>query len=132
MMIAGCGGAGTGLSPAPSGVDITGWPSVGEPSAATEGTAFPACPGDRLLAAVRGGLPIADGRSWASVAVQNCAGGYARVFATPTAAVEGERELVFLHDAGGSWTVVASGTGLRCGADGDQEVATACRALGLS
>jgi hypothetical protein len=61
-----------------------------------------------------------------SAVVQDCRGGYARVYAVPAA---GGAVQVFLRDDGGRWVLLARGRELDC--DGRHpDLAEACRALG--
>lgn len=63
-----------------------------------------------------------------SAVVQDCRGGYARVYAVP-AATGADSVQAFLRDDGGRWVVFAHGRELDC--DGRHpELAEACRALG--
>lgn len=77
-----------------------------------------------------------------AVSVEECANGYARVFAIPDdstcnpGSVDSEcfeNEQVFLIDRGGSWEVLAYGTGIECANEPmlTPDLAAACQALGL-
>ncbi len=98
-----------------------------------------ACTSDALLAAVADLFPDNDRWNPTGVDVAECQAGYARVFVVPDLSVctsEApeclEHEQVFLHDNGGRWEYLDSGTGISCQ---DQptpaSVAKACEALGL-
>ena len=70
-------------------------------------------------------------RAWASVDIQECRNGYARVYAH-LRGMPGEAEQVFLRDVDGSWQVITSGTGITCSdQDISPELKDACGALGL-
>jgi hypothetical protein len=93
-----------------------------------------------MLDVIRAEIPIgAEGVFWGFVDVQECQGGYARVFAhvegtpPPGTSLE-DSEQVFLRYSGGVWRVLTSGTGVTCDEASFATVPRledACKALGL-
>lgn len=107
----------------------------GGDDAAAQASCAPAA----FLPVLKGAFDDADiGLSVVAARVERCAGGYAQVFAEPddagcTPGVGGcfETEQVFLK-AGedGSWTIVASGTGIACtDEDADAALREVCEGL---
>ena len=92
--------------------------------------AVAACDPRVMLPVIQDQVEIAPPLSFGSVTIAACENGYARVFANvadPPPGTE-DAEQVFLQDDGGTWTVIASGTGIGCT---DPDLAAACKALDL-
>lgn len=116
------------------GEETTSLPTVTEAGDDTaDGSAPQAdCGPEAMSAAVSAELDP-DGSIPGTVAVQQCQGGYARIFYEPEAA-NLESEQVFLVDTGGDWAVLTYGTGIDCATETDwrpAQLEDACVALGL-
>jgi hypothetical protein len=93
------------------------------------------CDPAAMLPVVREQVPIGPPMTIASVQVDVCRNGYARVYAKTGNVPPGtsmETEQVFLRDISGTWVVLTSGTGVGCGdADITPDLKAACVAFGL-
>lgn len=94
------------------------------------------CTASDLLSAVRAQVDIAEPMVFDAVSIQECGGGYARVYAQPGNVPAGsnvDSEQVFLRYEQHEWIVIASGTGITCSdQDLSGDVEQACAALGLA
>ncbi len=106
-------------------------PTSPSPSVATPTAAL--CDPEVMLPVIHEQVEIAAPLTFGAVEIQECQNGYARVYAKvadPPPGTE-DAEQVFLRDAGGTWEVITSGTGITCE---DEPVlpilVDACRALG--
>lgn len=94
------------------------------------------CNASDILASIRAQVDIGPPLVWDSVSIQECQGGYARVYAHPGNVPAGwsveDSEQVFLRSEADGWVVITSGTGISC-ADSDlsPDLERACTTLGL-
>lgn len=118
-------------TPAPPGPASAGTPPAAAsptpvpPNAGAALTADQACTPEALLAFVRTqpGSPT----GFKEVKVYNCAKNFARLYAVPNPGGNGDQ--FFLKFGGGTWSVLAHGTGIDCG-DERPLLAEACASFG--